>query len=26
MLQYNVIQNDRSVYGDRPFLSFGINF
>ncbi|MCU0381042.1 MAG: hypothetical protein MUE58_07610 [Chitinophagaceae bacterium] len=26
MLQYNVIQNDRSVYGDRPFLSFGFNF
>ena len=25
-LQYNVIQNDRSVYGDRPFVSFGFNF
>lgn len=25
-LQYNVIQNDRSVYGDRPFVSFGYNF
>ena len=25
-LQYNVIQNNRSVYGERPFLSFGYNF
>jgi hypothetical protein len=26
MLQYNVIDNDRSVYGNRPFVSFGFNF
>jgi hypothetical protein len=26
MLQYNVIDNDRSVYGNRPFFSFGVNF
>jgi hypothetical protein len=26
MIQYNVIDNDRSVYGNRPFVSFGLNF
>jgi hypothetical protein len=26
MLQYNVIDNARSVYGNRPFFSFGVNF
>lgn len=25
-LQYNLLQNNRSVYGDRPFISFGYNF
>lgn len=26
MVQYNVIDNNRSVYGNRPFVSFGFNF
>jgi hypothetical protein len=26
MLQYNLLQNDRSIYGNRPFVSFGFNF
>ncbi len=26
MLQFNVIDNARSVYGNRPFFSFGVNF
>jgi hypothetical protein len=26
MLQYNLLQNNRSIYGSRPFVSFGFNF